>query len=78
MLTLACIAGYQWELVIADVAAAFLQSPELPRPNGPVYVRLPKQLYSASQIGKLLRPVYGLDDAPMHWYRYCRDTALSL
>lgn len=65
MLTLACIAGHKWELQIADIEGAFLQTPYINRCTGKVYVRGP-----CGSVYELAKPVYGLDDAPMLFYEY--------
>ena len=48
-----------------DISAAFLQADELQRD---VYVRLPKDVCTDGKIWKLLKPLYGLNDASRRFW----------
>ena len=48
-----------------DISTAFLQGGALQRE---VYVRPPQELHAPGQLLKLRKVVYGLVDAPLHWY----------
>jgi len=81
MHVLSVIAGSKWRLNISDISAAFLQTPELVRERGQVYVRPPSEGLpgiSANQIILLKKPVYGLDDAPMKWFRHFTSTVSKI
>ena len=48
-----------------DIRAAFLQTKKLDRE---VFVRLPDYIKKEGKISKLLKPLYGLDDASRKFY----------
>ena len=55
----------KWEIKASDVASAFLQGIEIDRD---VFVLPPKEKRVPKVLWKLLKPVYGLVDAPRGWY----------
>ena len=55
----------KWEIFSSDVTCAFLQGMEI---TCDVYVLPPKERRVPGVIWKLLKPVYGLADAPRGWY----------
>ena len=48
-----------------DISAAFLQSDKLPRE---VFVRLPKDVCQEGKLWRLLKPLYGLNDASRRFW----------
>ena len=55
----------RWDIKTSDVASAFLQGVEIDRD---VYVVPPKEKRVPKVLWRLLKPVYGLVDAPRGWY----------
>ena len=55
----------KWEIFSSDVTCAFLQGTEITRD---VFVLPPRERRVPGVIWKLLKPVYGLADAPRGWY----------
>ena len=55
-----------WEIVMADITSAFLQSNTLDRE---VYVQPPKGTARPGFLWRLLKPMYGLGDASLQWYK---------
>ena len=55
-----------WEIKTGDVSSAFLQGMEIERD---VFVLPPKERRVPGVLWRLLKPVYGLVDAPRGWYR---------
>ena len=55
----------KWDIKTSDVASAFLQGIEIDRD---VFVLPPKERRVPGVLWKLLKPVYGLVDAPRGWY----------
>ena len=61
-----CIAAKEgWDICASDVTCAFLQGAELTRD---VFVLPPRERRVPGTLWKLLKPVYGLVDAPRGWY----------
>ena len=54
-----------WEICSSDVSSAFLQGSEICRD---VFILPPKERRVPGILWKLLKPVYGLVDAPRGWY----------
>ena len=66
------LATKKWDLCIGDVEAAFLRGDDIERPRGRVLVRVPPGGIPGVPEGaviELLKPVYGLADAPKAWHR---------
>lgn len=59
-------AMYQIPLYTRDVTKAFVQSTTVLR--RPVFVRAPKELGITSGVMKIIRPLYGMPESPMHWF----------
>ena len=55
----------RWDIKTSDVASAFLQGIEIDRN---VFVLPPKERRIPNVLWRLLKPVYGLVDAPRGWY----------
>ena len=64
-----------WKVGIIDVKTAFLQGNRLKRE---VYVRPPEEFRQEHILWKLLKPVYGLSDAPRLWYERVKEVLTSL
>ena len=72
LLTVASYRG--WAPIAVDISNAFLQGGALQRE---VYVRPPQQLHAPGQLLTLRKAVYGLVDAPLHWYQALHKSMLS-
>ena len=76
--TLQLIASYKWEMVIADVEGAFLRGDNIERQKGRILVRLPPggvPGYDEKEtVCELVKPVYGLVDAPRLWWNSLTKT----
>ena len=59
-------AQYGWEVIISDVTSAFLQSDKLDRE---IYVQPPADVRTPGTLWRLLKPMYGLEDAGLKWYQ---------
>ena len=68
-------AQFGWEIVMADVTSAFLQSDILDRE---LYVQPPKDTAPPGVIWKLRKPMYGLEDASLKWYQTLADRLVKL
>ena len=70
------VASYRgWAPIAVDISTAFLQGGALQRD---VYVRPPQELHALGQLLKLQKAVYGLMDAPLHWYQALHKSMLSI
>merc|ERR1712002_1035871 len=70
-LLMALSANFNFKIVSIDIRAAFLQAKTLDRE---VYVKPPKDQEKEGIIWKLLKPLYGLDDASRKFYLKVRET----
>ena len=61
----ALAANQNFRVVSMDIKAAFLQAKKLDRE---VFVRPPDDIRKEGKIWKLLKPLYGLDDASRKFY----------
>ena len=68
-------ANFNFKIVSMDIRAAFLQAKTLDRE---VFVRPPKDQEKEGVIWKLLKPLYGLDDASRKFYLKVRETLKNL
>ena len=64
-LQFAIAAQYSWKVESSDVTAAFLQGEKLTRD---VFVVPPSEVQEDGKLWKLVKPVYGLDDACRNFY----------
>ena len=69
LVALAANSGFK--VVSMDIRAAFLQAKKLDRE---VYVRPPEDIKKEGKIWKLLKPLYGLDDASQKFYLMVKET----
>ena len=70
-IALQMLARQKWGLKIGDIKGAFLKRDALQRERGRVLVRLPSTGVPGldqSAVVELIKPVYGLADAPEAWY----------
>ena len=74
-LQFALAAQFGWEVVMADVTSAFLQSDILDRE---IYVQPPKDAAPPGVIWFLQKPMYGLEDASLKWYQTLSDRLQKL
>ena len=71
----AMAAQYGWMVKTQDVTAAFLQAKDLIRE---VYVQPPRDIQVEGKIWKLIKPMYGLDEASYLWYETLKEYLLNL
>ena len=71
----ALAAQFGWEIVMADITSAFLQSDVLDRE---VYVQPPKDAAPPGVLWLLRKPMYGLEDASLQWYKTLADRLKKL
>merc|ERR1712243_204500 len=74
-LLMALSANFNFKIVRMDIRAAFLQAKTLDRE---VFVRPPKDIEKEGVIWKLLKPLYGLDDASRKFYLKVKETLQKL
>merc|ERR1712002_778987 len=74
-LLMALSANYKFKMVSMDIRAAFLQAKTLDRE---VFVRPPKDIEKEGKVWKLLKPLYGLDDASRKFYLKVKETLQKL
>ena len=74
-LLMALSANFNFKIVSMDIRAAFLQAKTLDRE---VFVRPPKDQEKEGVIWKLLKPLYGLDDASRKFYLKVKETLKKL
>ena len=70
----ALAAQHGWKVECSDVTAAFLQGEKLSRD---VFVTPPPEAQEEGKIWKLLKPVYGLDDACRNFYLKAAETLIE-
>merc|ERR1712002_675001 len=68
-------ANFNFKIVSMDIRVTFLQAKTLDRE---VFVRPPKDQEKEGVIWKLLKPLYGLDDASRKFYSKVRETLKNL
>jgi len=68
---MALSANFDFKIVSMDIRAAFLQAKTLDRE---VFVRPPDDIGKEGVIWKLLKPLYGLDDASRKFYLKVKKT----
>ena len=68
-------AQFGWSVRSQDVTAAFLQAKDLIRE---VHVQPPKDIQVEGRIWKLIKPMYGLDEASFLWYETLKEFLLQL
>ena len=69
-----------WEIQSIDISAAFLQGRKLERE---IYLRPPSDVCPRTEVWRLKRCIYGLNDAPRSWYELvlspdCAKSAIRL
>ena len=74
-LLVALVANSGFKVVSMDIRAAFLQAKKLDRE---VYVRPPEDIRKQGKIWKLLKPLYGLDNALQKFYLNVKETLKEL
>merc|ERR1711955_195317 len=74
-LLMALSANFNFKIVSMDIGAAFLQAKILDRE---VFVRPPKDKEKEGVIWKLLKPLYGLDDASRKFYVKVKEALQKL
>ena len=68
-------ANNEFKLVSMDIRAAFLQAKTLDRE---VYMKPPEDIRKQGKIWKLLKPLYGLDDASRKFWLKVKETLIKL
>ena len=69
------VANSDFKVVSIDISVAFLQAKKMDRE---VFVRPPDDIKKEGKIWKLLKPLYGLDDASRKFYLKVRETLQEL
>ena len=64
-----------WTLQSIDITAAFLQGGQLLRE---VFLRPPQDVCPRTEVWRLKRCIYGLNDAPRSWYLRVKEVLLQL
>ena len=64
-----------WEIQSIDISAAFLQGRKLERE---VYLRPPSDICPRTEVWRLKRCIYGLNDAPRYWYERVKEVLIQL
>ena len=64
-----------WKLQSIDISAAFLQGNPIERE---IYLRPPQDICPKSEVWRLKRCLYGLNDAPRSWYERVKEVLLHL
>ena len=64
-----------WKIQSIDISAAFLQGNPIERE---IYLRPPPDICSKSEVWRLRRCIYGLNDAPRSWYERVKEVLLQL
>eukprot|EP00435_Cladocopium_sp_Y103_P075952 s11_g70.t1 len=80
-ITLQVLSSYGWRLRIADVETAFLRGENLQRPTGRILAKPPKDGIpgvNEGELVELIKPVYGLVDAPRLWWESLSKTLVGL
>ena len=72
---LALTVAENWIIESTDVKSAFLQGQELDRE---VFVEPPVEAKASGKIWRMLKPLYGLRDAPRRWYLSVAEYLISL
>ena len=72
---IAMAAQFGWSVKSQDVTAAFLQAKDLVRE---IHVQPPKDLKTEGKIWRLIKPMYGLDEASFLWYETLKEFLLGL
>ena len=60
--------------MVLDVTGAFLYGSV----TRPVYVKLPKEAGAGDKVGRLVKSLYGLRDAPQIWKRHVVRTLVTM
>ena len=74
-LLIAMAAQFGWTVKSQDVTAAFLQAKDLVRV---VHVQPPRDIITEGKIWKLVKPMYGLDEASFLWYETLKEFLLEM
>ena len=71
------ITSKKWKMKIADIEAAFLRGDDMKRTQGKVLVKVPSDGIpgvDSESVIELIKPVYGLADAPRLWWKSLTKT----
>ena len=80
-LVLQVLASMHWTMPLGDVTGAFLGVTEYVRDTGDLFLRQPSgglPGLSPRQLFKVLKPLYGFNDAPRRWWLRFREVLLGL
>eukprot|EP00435_Cladocopium_sp_Y103_P050503 s1907_g15.t1 len=76
------IASHRFTMELGDVTGAFLEADQIERKSGKLYMSTPSTYplpgYHPDQLFEVVRPIYGLNDSPQHWFTKFSGTAKSL
>eukprot|EP00438_Fugacium_kawagutii_P020699 Skav229155 [mRNA] locus=scaffold2275:264912:272030:- [translate_table: standard] len=80
-LVMQVIASMRFVLQLGDVTGAFLESDQMDRETGSLYMDAPHVPLPEVEVGQLFqveKPMYGFNDAPQKWFRKFKNTATGL
>eukprot|EP00435_Cladocopium_sp_Y103_P051560 s1160_g16.t1 len=76
------IASHKFMMELGDVTGAFLEADQIERKNGKLYMSTPSTYplpgYHPEQLFEVIKPIYGLNDSPQHWFTKFSNTSKSL
>ena len=75
------LASHRWRMAIGDIEAAFLRGDNMNRSTGVVLVRVPRDGIpglNKDDVIELVKPVYGLADAPRLWWQSLTKTLVEI
>eukprot|EP00435_Cladocopium_sp_Y103_P015753 s1700_g3.t2 len=73
------ISSHKFVMELGDVTGAFLEADAINREAGKLYMSSPSTYplpgYHPEQLFEVIRPIYGLNDSPQHWFTKFTNTA---
>jgi hypothetical protein len=76
------ISSHHFMMELGDVTGAFLEADAIKREMGKLYMSTPSTHplpgYHPEQLFEVLKPIYGLNDSPQHWFTKFTKTAKHL
>eukprot|EP00435_Cladocopium_sp_Y103_P011900 s3832_g3.t1 len=76
------IASHKFMMELGDVTGAFLEADQINRKTGKLYMSSPSTYplpeYHPEQLFEVVRPIYGLNDSPQHWFTKFSNTAKAV
>ena len=76
------ISSFHFPMELGDVTGAFLEADSVERKSGKLYMSAPSTYplpgYHPEQLFEVVKPIYGLNDSPQHWFTKFSGTAKGL